>query len=314
MAGLPTPSRTHSVTRRSSSGVAPQGYPGDAAQRCWLCSGAAETARAVSPRRTRTPWIGCWRCWRPNRWPMRPGVAGRAGPGRPVGAPIAGPGPVAVIAVDGKAARPAVDRDGQAPTRWPRPPTTVGGVVAERLIRGQDQRGARVCCCCGLASRVGGVGGARVHKVAAAHRPLARHVITSVVVRALRDDREAEHAQALRQDRHPGLDERPDRPREPSTSAWSAATSAPSGSWTPPNTLDSRRGAAFLPQRYTIRTIRTTRKASAATRRPGCICGGRPRRDQSPGCEAGPEGLVGPCPRTVDHRKQDPLGALCHVP
>src|SRR5882724_9929254 len=52
-------------------------------------------------------------------------LAARAHPG-PVTFPLAGPGPLPAIAVDGKAVRGAAGEDGLIPSCWPPPPTAPG--------------------------------------------------------------------------------------------------------------------------------------------------------------------------------------------
>ena len=135
-------------------------------------------------------------------------LAERAGVG-PVGAPIAGPGWLPAIAVDGKAVRGAVDQDGQVPYLLAAATHDRSVVLAERLIGAKTNEVPEFAPLLrGLASRVGGVGGARSPWTPRTP-PLPRHADHLAVVRALRDDREAEHEEAPRQDRRPGLGEAP---------------------------------------------------------------------------------------------------------
>ena len=98
-------------------------------------------------------------------------LAERAGVG-PVGAPIAGPGWLPAIAVDGKAVRGAVDMsdgDGQVPYLLAAATHEESVVLAERLIGAKTNEVPEFAPLLrGLASRVGGVGGC-VFTMDAAH-------------------------------------------------------------------------------------------------------------------------------------------------
>ena len=190
-------------------------------------------------------------------------LADPAGVG-PVGAPIAGPGWLPAIAVDGKALRGAIGQDGQVPYLLAAATHDRVGGAGRTADRRQDQRGARVRA---VAARPGPSGyrraqRVRVHHGRRAHRPRPRHADHLAVVRALRDDREAEHEEAPRQDRRPGLGERPDRPRNPRfghgrrDKRTIRVLDAPEDLGFP--------GAAqvFLIERYTTRTVRKRPKGS----------------------------------------------------
>ena len=95
-------------------------------------------------------------------------LAARAGVG-PVAAPIAGPGWLPAIAVDGKAVRGAVDQDGQVPYLLAAATHGESVVLAERLIGAKTNEVPEFAPLLrGLAKRVGGVGGC-VFTMDAAH-------------------------------------------------------------------------------------------------------------------------------------------------
>lgn len=95
-------------------------------------------------------------------------LAERAGVG-PGGAPIAGPGWLPAIAVDGKAVRGAVDQDGQVPYLLAAATHDRSVVLAERLIGAKTNEVPEFAPLLrGLAGRVGGVGGV-VFTMDAAH-------------------------------------------------------------------------------------------------------------------------------------------------
>jgi predicted transposase YbfD/YdcC len=95
-------------------------------------------------------------------------LATRAGVG-PVAAPIAGPGWLPAIAVDGKAVRGAIDADGQVPYLLAAATHEESVVLAERLIGAKTNEVPEFAPLLrGLAQRVGGVGGC-VFTMDAAH-------------------------------------------------------------------------------------------------------------------------------------------------
>lgn len=95
-------------------------------------------------------------------------LAERAGVG-PVGAPIAGPGWLPAIAVDGKAVRGAVDQDGQVPYLLAAATHDRSVVLAERLIGAKTNEVPEFAPLLrGLAKRIGGVSGC-VFTMDAAH-------------------------------------------------------------------------------------------------------------------------------------------------
>jgi hypothetical protein len=95
-------------------------------------------------------------------------LAARAGVG-PVAAPIAGPGWLPAIAVDGKAVRGAIDPDGQVPYLLAAATHGESVVLAERLIGAKTNEVPEFAPLLrGLAKRVGGVGGC-VFTMDAAH-------------------------------------------------------------------------------------------------------------------------------------------------
>jgi predicted transposase YbfD/YdcC len=106
-------------------------------------------------------------------------LAARAGVG-PVGAPIAGPGWLPAIAVDGKAVRGAIDADGQVPYLLAAATHDRSVVLAERLIGAKTNEVPELAPLLrGLAQRVGGVGGC-VFTMDAAHTVRAHaRLITS---------------------------------------------------------------------------------------------------------------------------------------
>jgi predicted transposase YbfD/YdcC len=95
-------------------------------------------------------------------------LAARAGVG-PVGAPIAGPGWLPAIAVDGKAVRGAIDADGQVPYLLAAATHDRSVVLAERLVGAKTNEVPEFAPLLrGLAQQVGGVGGC-VFTMDAAH-------------------------------------------------------------------------------------------------------------------------------------------------
>jgi Transposase DDE domain/DDE_Tnp_1-associated len=96
-------------------------------------------------------------------------LAARAGVG-PVGAPIAGPGWLPAIAVDGKAVRGAIDADGQVPYLLAAATHDRSVVLAERLIGAKTNEVPEFAPLLrGLAQRVGGGVGGCVFTMDAAH-------------------------------------------------------------------------------------------------------------------------------------------------
>jgi hypothetical protein len=81
-------------------------------------------------------------------------------------------------------------------------------------------------------------------------------------VRALRDDRQAEHADALRQDRRPGLGARTDRPPKPRTGHGRRDKRTIRVLDAPEDLGFPAAAQVFLIERYTTRTVRKRPKGS----------------------------------------------------
>ena len=224
-------------------------------------------------------------------------LAERAGVG-PVGAPIAGPGWLPAIAVDGKAVRGAVDMsdgDGQVPYLLAASTHDRSVVLAERLIGAKTNEVPEFAPLLrGLASRVGGVGGCvftmdaahtvRSHATLITSELFAHYVmIVKQNTRKLYDKIDALDWANV-PITHQSIDVR--RPRIP------------------------RRGAGVPPRAlHHPHPPQTPPRLPPLQEDTGPHRGGRARRDQSLGPRGRTRAPGRLCPRTVDHRKQDPLGA-----
>jgi hypothetical protein len=144
---------------------------------------------------------------------------------------------------------------------------------AGRMTSAMDRRSARVrpAGCAAWRSGSAGSAGACSPTDAAPHRPRPRPSDHRRARRALRDDCQAEHEDALRQDRRPGLGERPDRPVQGTETGHgrrdkrtNRVLDAPRRPRVPPGCA----ARVFLLERYTTRTVRKRPKGAAAgTRR-----------------------------------------------
>ena len=237
-------------------------------------------------------------------------LAARAGVG-PVAAPTGGPGWLPAIAVDGKAVRGAIGEDGQVPYLLAAATHEESVVLAERLIGAKTNEVPEFAPLLrGLAQRVGGVGGC-VFTMDAAHTVRAHaRLITSELLAHYVMIVKQNTPQALRQDRRPGLGERPDRPRNPRHRARPARQAHHPGPRRPGRSRVPRRGAG-VPGRAVHHPHRPQTPQRLPPLQEGADPqrGGRARRDQPVGPRGRTRAPGRLRPPAVVDRKQDPLGA-----
>ena len=242
------------------------------------------TRSGPGSRRTRTPWCGSSRG-------SAPALAHHAGAylplraARPAAFPLAGPGWLPAVAVDGKAVRGAAGPDGKIPYLLAAATHGTGTVLAEQMIGPKTNEVPEFgpllrdlneyYCWPGTSS-----------PSTPPHREGPRDVHLPGAPGPLRSHRQAEHPRALARARRAGLGERPvaSPPRNKATGGGSAA---PSRSRTPRST--SPRGS---------RTPARSRSSSGTSPAP---CG---RRRESAGSEAAQVGNRG----VHHHQPQRPRG------